>query len=361
MAFLSLKCGEIESHKRRSIVSRALRGYLRLHSPSCACEFALVNLRPSSSHGVDVIMSGSSQETVLSVLLKNVPQAALPPNAVPHSLHPFTSNSTDDDPLVVLKRLAHTSAVLERTLQGYGSLYAQDKKFISILRQSTALIKSLHNVSPRTPSGRVAHDASSQAESDTQRRVKALSSRGEANTNAIHGEPIPLDKTRIAPWFISRIEYLGKKSGMETFKDGSITDRKMTIVLGGKELVIDIDLSFNHQGSIPRVEIANVKTSHALPSGQSENMLAERSSALDAFLMNVLKAYAEEVQSGSNESSMRAAFMTRDACAHLKYLMKLDAFAASEGDSGIRWFNDIGLMSIVADQVFKTEVDVLTS
>lgn len=138
-----------------------------------------------------------------------------------------------------------------------------------------------------------------------------------------------------------------------------MSDGKMTIVLGGKELVIDIDLAITHQESISRVEVANVKTSHALPSGHSENTLAERSTALDAFLLNALKAYVEEVQSGSNESSMRAAFMARDVCAHLKYLMKLDAFAASEGDSGIRWFNDIGLMSIIADQIFKAEVDAL--
>ena len=305
--------------------------------------------------------SDDAKETVLSFLLKNVPLDALPVNAVPHSLHAFASNSTDDDPLVILKRLAHTSAVLEHSLQGYGSFYARDKKFISILRQSTALIKNLHSVSRRVPSGALRNDTSVQAEFDTRRRVKALTSRGETSTNAIHGEPIPLGRGQVAPWIISRIEHLGRKSGMEAFKDGSINDGKMTIVLGGKELVIDIDLAISHQGSVLRVEIANVKTSHALPSGQSENTLAERSSALDAFLLNALKAYAEEVQSGSNESSMRAAFMARDICAHLKYLMKLDSFAASEGDSGIRWFNDIGLMSIVADQVFKAEVDALTS
>ena len=199
-----------------------------------------------------------------------------------------------------------------------------------------------------------------QAEHDTRRRVRGLTNRADSNSNAIHGEPIPLERARIAEWCISRIEHLGRKSGMEAFKDGDVSDGKLTIVLGGKELVIDIDLAINHQGSISRVEIANVKTSHALV-GHSENTLAERSNALDAFLLNALKAYVEEVQSGSSESSMRAAFMARDVCAHLKYLMKLDAFASSEGESGIRWFNDIGLMSIIADQIFKAEIDALIS
>ena len=52
---------------------------------------------------------------------------------------------------------------------------------------------------------------------------------------------------------------------------------------------------------------------------------------------------------------MRAAHYAKGILSQLSYLMRLDSLAMLEGDKGIRWFNDIGLMSSVAERVAQTE------
>lgn len=148
---------------------------------------------------------------------------------------------------------------------------------------------------------------------------------------------------------------------MEIFRDEEDKSGKMTIMLGGKVLVVDVDLHIQRRAQASHVTVSNIKTSHALPSGSSGNALAERSASLDAFMLRTWNSYLEEVQKNDVESSMRAAHIGRDIRSHLSYLMKLDALASQEGDQGIRWFNDTGLMSVVAEQISKTEVDCLSA
>ena len=87
-----------------------------------------------------------TNETLLSFWLKNVPNDALPSQPPPHTLHLFASN-TPDDPLAVLKRIIATTTALESSVNAYSSLSIGDSKLVSILRQSTSLISSLHTVS----------------------------------------------------------------------------------------------------------------------------------------------------------------------------------------------------------------------
>ncbi|KAL5528641.1 hypothetical protein ACEPAF_7777 [Sanghuangporus sanghuang] len=287
-----------------------------------------------------------SQETLLSFLLQNAPRDRLPSDASPQTLHPFASSSPDG-PLATLKNLVDASAILSHTLQSYSAFTASDHKLVSILRQSTTLIEGLHT-----------------SKQDTHKRVQALKSRACEGIAATYGEPIPLDKETIVEWSISRIEDWGRKNGMEVFKEEEDKNGKMTVMLGGKVLVIDIDLSIqrNAPTSSPRrIVVSNVKTSHALPSGNSGNTLAERSFSLDAFILRTWNDYLNEVQKGDADSSSRAGQISRDIQSHLSYLMKLDNLASSEGDQGIRWFNDTGLINAVTDRISKAEVDALSS
>ena len=150
---------------------------------------------------------------------------------------------------------------------------------------------------------------------------------------------------------------------MEFFKEEEDKSGKMTIMLGGKVLVIDIDLAIQRNAASSRahqISVTNVKTSHALPTGNSGNALAERSTSLDAHILRTWNSYLEEVQRNDVDSSMHAAQISRDIDSHLSSLMKLDALASREGDQGIRWFNETGLLSVVTDRVSKTEADSLS-
>ena len=150
---------------------------------------------------------------------------------------------------------------------------------------------------------------------------------------------------------------------MEFFKEEEDKSGKMTIMLGGKVLVIDIDLAIQRNAANSRahqISVTNVKTSHALPTGNSGNALAERSTSLDAHILRTWNSYLEEVQRNDVDSSMHAAQISRDIDSHLSSLMKLDALASREGDQGIRWFNETGLLSVVTDRVSKTEADSLS-
>lgn len=150
---------------------------------------------------------------------------------------------------------------------------------------------------------------------------------------------------------------------MEFFKEEEDKNGRMTIMLGGKVLVIDVDLAIQRNAASSatrRISVTNIKTSHALPTGNSGNALAERSASLDAFILRTWNHYLEEVQKDDVNSSIRAACISRDIEDHLSYLMKLDALASREGDQGIRWFNDTGIMSATADRIFTTEADSLS-
>lgn len=146
--------------------------------------------------------------------------------------------------------------------------------------------------------------------------------------------------------------------GMEIFKDEEKKGH-ITIMLGGKVLVLEIDLAVQKNTptlSDSQITVVGVKTSHALPSGTSSgNTLAERSASLDEHISRTWNRYLQEVQGNDVENSMRAAYFARDILAQLSYLMKLDSLAVQEGDLGIRWFNDIGMMSSIAEQVAKVE------
>ena len=137
---------------------------------------------------------------------------------------------------------------------------------------------------------------------------------------------------------------------MEAFREEERGGR-LTLVLGGKVLVIDIDLSIarstDSQGrSQIQIGTVNVKTSYAIPNGGAAGITMQGSASLDGLLRDSLTAFLEEVQSasrgdGGGQDGVKAALLGKTCQDHLKYLMMLDQLALSEGDQGLKWFRDV--------------------
>lgn len=140
---------------------------------------------------------------------------------------------------------------------------------------------------------------------------------------------------------------------MEAFKEEE-RQGKLTVVLGGKVLVMDVDFNVDRDDPLnPKLTIAGLKTSYASPSGGATT---EGSISMNGFLANVFKGYLEEVQKPTDEQDvLKAAALGRTFSAHLGYLMKLDLLASQEGDSGIRWFSDIDILAFAIEGHAKVE------
>lgn len=161
-------------------------------------------------------------------------------------------------------------------------------------------------------------------------------------TGISYGEDVPLDRTRTADWCISRIETWAKNAGMETFREQEEAGH-MIVVLGGKVLVIDIKFSLDHTNTaIPVLGVTSVKTSYAIPNGAANTSTTAGSASLDGFLMGCLRRFIVEVQKDEGiQDIMEAARLGSLIAEHMTYLMKEDQLALREGDSGLRWFNEI--------------------
>lgn len=186
----------------------------------------------------------------------------------------------------------------------------------------------------------------------------------------LYGENIPLDKESLVEWCISRLEVWGASAGMETFREEE-RDGRLTLVLGGKVLVVDVDLSIvrttDSQGR-PQVKIgiANVKTSYAVPNGGSVGTTMQGSASLDGLLRNSFGAFLEEVQravgvDGDGQDGVRAARLGKTCQDHLKYLMMLDHLALAEGDAGLKWFGEVDQLALEVESFATSEAQVILS
>ena len=90
--------------------------------------------------------SGTDRDTILSFFLQASSKKTVSGDVQPQTLHPFASVQSDD-PIAYLNNIANASSILQSSLQSYTSFSASDLKLISNLRQGTALIYNLHNVS----------------------------------------------------------------------------------------------------------------------------------------------------------------------------------------------------------------------
>ncbi|KZT65973.1 hypothetical protein DAEQUDRAFT_675902 [Daedalea quercina L-15889] len=251
--------------------------------------------------------------------------------------HPFAS--APGETVSLLHRIIEETDHMSHALGASLSLPPANPKLLSLYRQHAAMSSALHV-----------------SELNVRTTLDALRKRA----GITYGEDIPLDHASIVEWCVSRLESWGTSAGMEAFKEEE-REGRMTVVLGGKVLVIDVDLAINRvDPDRPIVNVANVKTSYAIPNVATSSTM-QGSTSLDGFLTDRLQAFLAEVQRDprdqNNVEAARLGVLCSDS---LKYLMRLDQLALDEGDGGLRWFSEIDALASETERFAVSEVQGIT-
>jgi hypothetical protein len=165
-----------------------------------------------------------------------------------------------------------------------------------------------------------------------------------------YGEDVPVDRVALVEWCITRFQEWGTAAGMEVFRDDSREGGAMTLVLGGKVLVVDVDFAVDKSNPTHHhLSITGVKTTYAIPSGDSP--VTDGSSVLNNFLTTNMRNFCQEVQKDEDTlDPLEAARLGSLVFDHLKYLVVLDRLAERKDDGGIRWFIEL-------DKLYSTLTD----
>lgn len=144
---------------------------------------------------------------------------------------------------------------------------------------------------------------------------------------------------------------------MEIFQDHK--DGGISLMLGGKVIVIDIDLSVDTKDPAnPTLKVTNVKTAYAIPNTSSQGA----STSLDGLLRDSVSAFLTEVQKSDEfMSSREAARLGQNIRGHLSYLVMLDQLAALNTGAGIQWFADVDAQSSLLELFSKVESEAVAS
>ncbi|KAL4267004.1 Mediator complex subunit 1 [Pleurotus pulmonarius] len=270
------------------------------------------------------------QETLLSSIHKFIVHNDFPARAV----HPYASGS--EAPTALLQQLVATTDNMAHSLQMYSTMSISNPKLVSLLREHAAISRSIYTL-----------------DQSTHQILDALKKRPETN----YGEDVPSDRSTIISWSVGRLQTWGKAVGMEIFQDQK--DGGISLMLGGKVIVIDIDLSVDTKDpASPTVEVTNVKTAYAIPNTSSQGA----STSLDGLLRDSVSAFLTEVQKSDEFMSPReAARLGQNIRSHLSYLVMLDQLAALNASAGIQWFADVDTQSSLLELFSKVESEAVAS
>jgi hypothetical protein len=76
---------------------------------------------------------------------------------------------------------------------------------------------------------------------------------------------VSADQVDVVDWCVLQLGGCRKKAGMETFKDVE-TKGKITLIVGGKALVVDIELSMDRNDETrPKLFVVALRASYASP------------------------------------------------------------------------------------------------
>ncbi|KAI0806901.1 hypothetical protein C8Q74DRAFT_1312897 [Fomes fomentarius] len=247
-------------------------------------------------------------------------------------LHPFASSP--EETITTLQRIMETTNQAALSLNAHLSLPLSNPKLLSLYRQHSSIFHTVR-----------------QSEQNAQHVIHSLRKR----IGITFGEDIPLEKPRIAEWFLQRLLFWGKSAGMEVFNEPE-RDGRTTVVLGGKVLVIDIDFAVDHTDpENPIIDVATLKTAYAIPNSTADSS-SGNSISMDAFLACAIRAFLKEVQKDdAQRDSVEAARLGSLLSDYFSYLMKLDHLALSEGDGGLRWFTVIDRMALEIEALASKE------
>ncbi|KAK2467821.1 hypothetical protein APHAL10511_000116 [Amanita phalloides] len=256
----------------------------------------------------------------------------------PDITHPFSTGVEETSTL--LQNLIHTTHQISTSINAYASTSFSNQKLVSALRQYSIIAQTLH-----TSDQNIQHLAHS---------IKEQAGKG-------YGENIPLDPSLIADWCVSRLVACGSAAGMEAFKDEG-KEGIVTVLLGGKVLVIDVDLSIDRsEPGKSRIRDASAKTSYATMNSSSNNGgNANGSPYLDKFLSKSIQSFCNQVQDGDPDP-VKAAGCIRSISKQLQYLVLLDGLAARKDSAGVKWFIDLDEQWPMLENLAKEEAAVIAS
>jgi hypothetical protein len=276
-------------------------------------------------------------QTLFSSLQKFTAQNAFPSE----NLHPFSVGSPST--VSLLHELVQTTDDILNSLDATMSLPLSNPKLVINLRQQVANSRTVHQVSHIAfVFSPYLHQV--QLDQNASAMIETL----RARSGIMYGEDMPSSQISQQELCISRLELLGKSVGMEVWSD--FPDGRVIVVLGGKRLVIDIELST----ASSLVQVSTVKTAYAVMNAPND-VPTELSASLEAFLKRCINAYLDMVQ--RREDPLAAQRIGRVVREHLAYLMMLDGLALEEGGSGVRWFKEMERVAGVAEDVARGEAD----
>ncbi|KAF5386175.1 hypothetical protein D9615_002383 [Tricholomella constricta] len=257
----------------------------------------------------------------------------------PNASHPFASST--EQSCSRLQELINTADQLAHSLNTYSSTSLSNPKLVSLLRQHSSIDHTLH-----------------QSDRSIHQIIDALRTRSGSN----YGEDIPLDPAAIVDWCISRLETWGTSAGMETFKDDG-REGGISVVLGGKVLVVDVDFSVDRVDPLkPRMTVSSVKTSYAITNSEGSTSNSGGSISLDAFLRASIENFCVEVQKPEDVRNLEvAASLGVIILEQLQYLVMLDRLAARTKDGGLKWFVDLDELCPILEAFAKNEAEAVAS
>lgn len=172
-----------------------------------------------------------------------------------------------------------------------------------------------------------------------------------------------MDSGSIVDWCVSRLETWGKSVGMETFKDDSReSGGGISVVLGGKVLVVDVDFSLDETNPEPKIKVSSVKTSYAISNSGSGTSNTGGSISLDAFLKESIQSFCSEVRKPEAHRNLEeAARLGTVILDQLRYLVMLDQLAARKEDNGLKWFADVDQLCPILEGFAKSEAESIAS
>ncbi|KAJ3519988.1 hypothetical protein NM688_g9223 [Phlebia brevispora] len=289
-----------------------------------------------SIYTVEMASSSATQDanpdlrTIMSVVQDFAAHDALAERV--HPLHPYSSDP--EISISMLRDLIDATSNISASLNAQVTLPLSNPKLLSLFKQQTSLSYTVRA---------------------TDQMVRQTADLLRKRVGIIYGENIPLERSMLIDWFVSRLETWGKSAGMEAFREDGVEGR-LTVTLGGKIVVVDINLRVDRpETDDSTINLTGVKTSYAVPNGSTSSTIAG-SISLDGFLTDSIRAFLREMQKEEElQDPEEAVRISRRICDDLKYLMALDQLALREGDQGLRWFNSMDLLAVQAEAVATKE------
>ncbi|CAE7085672.1 unnamed protein product [Rhizoctonia solani] len=157
-------------------------------------------------------------------------------------------------------------------------------------------------------------------------------------------EDIPLDPKLRPDFILFRVEKWAKGAKMEVYQSDENGQNALTCA--GSAVVLDLMFEKSAIGTDrPMIRLASLKTSY--PTSKESAPVTQPLATVEDLLGTDITAYVNEVLSDDADAT-KAAELAWRVMAHIQYIMFLDAQAAREavaGETGARWFAEVGVLS----------------